>query len=272
MRSKKQLGKLAIILSSILLIISSLNNIIILEEREPVQNDVPDKNNENNNLISPKSSGAWIYKSIYIDDGPFGCGNGSWNYCATTYPWCSDKGSYYLIENITLIPGGSGTGILIAKSSVSFRIENCTILQKNTGIKFESVSNGKISNCYAAGSVAAGHNLGGLCGTNEHSTIINCFAASSVAGSHALGGLCGTNDQGTISNCYATGRVSGASTVTGFSEKVTQTEEGIEEQIRLRKEAREKKDFLTADNIRKELAAKGIILEDRPDGTTRWKR
>ncbi|MDH4193458.1 MAG: cysteine--tRNA ligase [Nitrospirota bacterium] len=68
------------------------------------------------------------------------------------------------------------------------------------------------------------------------------------------------------------GRVSGASTVTGFSEKVTQTEEWIEEQIRLRKEAREKKDFLTADNIRKELAAKGIILEDRLDGTTRWKR
>jgi cysteinyl-tRNA synthetase len=46
----------------------------------------------------------------------------------------------------------------------------------------------------------------------------------------------------------------------------------IEENIRLRKEAREKKDFLTADNIRKDLAAKGIILEDRPDGTTRWKR
>jgi cysteinyl-tRNA synthetase len=46
----------------------------------------------------------------------------------------------------------------------------------------------------------------------------------------------------------------------------------IEIEIRLRKEARDRKDFLTADNIRKDLAAKGIILEDRPDGTTRWKR
>jgi cysteinyl-tRNA synthetase len=46
----------------------------------------------------------------------------------------------------------------------------------------------------------------------------------------------------------------------------------IEEKIHLRNEARAQKDFLTADNIRKELAAKGIILEDRPDGTTRWKR
>ncbi len=46
----------------------------------------------------------------------------------------------------------------------------------------------------------------------------------------------------------------------------------IEGQIRLRNEARAKKDFSTADQIRKELADQGIILEDRPDGTTRWKR
>jgi cysteinyl-tRNA synthetase len=46
----------------------------------------------------------------------------------------------------------------------------------------------------------------------------------------------------------------------------------IEEQIRLRKKARENKDFAKADQIRKALADNGIILEDRPDGTTRWKR
>ena len=46
----------------------------------------------------------------------------------------------------------------------------------------------------------------------------------------------------------------------------------IEEQIELRNEARAKKDFATADTIRKELGEQGIILEDRPDGTTRWKR
>jgi cysteinyl-tRNA synthetase len=46
----------------------------------------------------------------------------------------------------------------------------------------------------------------------------------------------------------------------------------IEEQIRLRKKARENKDFSKADQIRKALADNGIILEDRPDGTTRWKR
>ena len=44
------------------------------------------------------------------------------------------------------------------------------------------------------------------------------------------------------------------------------------DQIQLRNEARANKDFLTSDTIRKELADQGIILEDRPDGTTRWKR
>jgi cysteinyl-tRNA synthetase len=46
----------------------------------------------------------------------------------------------------------------------------------------------------------------------------------------------------------------------------------IEQKIQLRNEARARKDFTVADTIRKELAEQGIILEDRPDGTTRWKR
>jgi cysteinyl-tRNA synthetase len=46
----------------------------------------------------------------------------------------------------------------------------------------------------------------------------------------------------------------------------------IERQVAERNEARRNKDFARADAIRKELAVKGITLEDRPDGTTRWKR
>lgn len=53
---------------------------------------------------------------------------------------------------------------------------------------------------------------------------------------------------------------------------VGSTDKWIEEKICLRNEARAQKDFSTADTIRKELADQGIILEDRPDGTTRWKR
>ena len=50
------------------------------------------------------------------------------------------------------------------------------------------------------------------------------------------------------------------------------TDEWIQEQIRQRTEARARKDFAAADHIREALAAKGILLEDRPDGSTRWKR
>ncbi|MBT5674339.1 MAG: cysteine--tRNA ligase [Rhodospirillaceae bacterium] len=46
----------------------------------------------------------------------------------------------------------------------------------------------------------------------------------------------------------------------------------IEAQIALRLAARKAKDFAAADNIRDALAENGIILEDRPDGSTDWRR
>jgi cysteinyl-tRNA synthetase len=46
----------------------------------------------------------------------------------------------------------------------------------------------------------------------------------------------------------------------------------IEAKLFERNEARKRKDFAKADEIRKALAAQGIIIEDRPDGTSRWKR
>ncbi len=46
----------------------------------------------------------------------------------------------------------------------------------------------------------------------------------------------------------------------------------IESLLRERNEARSRKDFPKADAIRKRLAEHGVIIEDRPDGTSRWKR
>jgi cysteinyl-tRNA synthetase len=49
-------------------------------------------------------------------------------------------------------------------------------------------------------------------------------------------------------------------------------DEEIERKLAERNEARRRKDFARADEIRAELASLGIIIEDRPDGTSRWKR
>ena len=46
----------------------------------------------------------------------------------------------------------------------------------------------------------------------------------------------------------------------------------IQQKIDERNEARKRKDFKRADEIRAELAALGITIEDKPDGTSRWKR
>jgi cysteinyl-tRNA synthetase len=49
-------------------------------------------------------------------------------------------------------------------------------------------------------------------------------------------------------------------------------EQRIEEQIGLRAAARRQRRFAEADKIRAALASEGILLEDRPDGTTTWWR
>ena len=49
-------------------------------------------------------------------------------------------------------------------------------------------------------------------------------------------------------------------------------ERRIEEQIALRATARRQRRFAEADKIRAGLATEGIILEDKPDGTTAWWR
>jgi cysteinyl-tRNA synthetase len=46
----------------------------------------------------------------------------------------------------------------------------------------------------------------------------------------------------------------------------------IEQLIAERLDAKKKKNFARADEIRKSLASHGIVIEDKPDGTSRWKR
>jgi len=50
------------------------------------------------------------------------------------------------------------------------------------------------------------------------------------------------------------------------------SDEPIEQQIQARIDAKKAKDWGLADKIRNDLKSQGIILEDSPDGTTRWRR
>jgi cysteinyl-tRNA synthetase len=46
----------------------------------------------------------------------------------------------------------------------------------------------------------------------------------------------------------------------------------IDQRVAERDAAKKRRDFATADRIRKELADRGILIEDRRDGSVRWKR
>lgn len=62
--------------------------------------------------------------------------------------------------------------------------------------------------------------------------------------------------------------------LTGFPATVVSgiSEEKIDQQIQARLDAKKAKDWATADRIRDELKQQGVILEDKPDGTTEWRR
>ncbi len=95
---------------------------------------------------------------------------------------------------------------------------------------------GMITGCYAAGSVAGTHEVGGFIGGNN-GTIANCGTSSEVAGQTYVGGFAGQNGfnsppggsgrlimynvytvvhSGRISNCYAGGSVVGEESVGGL--------------------------------------------------------
>ena len=52
---------------------------------------------------------------------------------------------------------------------------------------------------------------------------------------------------------------------------VSLSEADIQAQIQARAQAKKDRDFASADRIRQELAAQGVVLKDSPNGTT-WER
>jgi cysteinyl-tRNA synthetase len=58
----------------------------------------------------------------------------------------------------------------------------------------------------------------------------------------------------------------------GYGDSGALSDADVKKLVAERQDARKRKDFAASDRIRKELADRGIILEDSRDGTVRWKR
>ncbi len=58
----------------------------------------------------------------------------------------------------------------------------------------------------------------------------------------------------------------------GYADASAIADADVEKLVAERQDARKRRDFATSDRVRKELADRGIILEDSKDGTVRWKR
>jgi parallel beta-helix repeat protein len=130
---------------------------------------------------------------------------------------CSGEGTYsnpYIIENLVINAGGSGSCIFIENSNVYFRITNCTVynsdpywLEQEAGIKLSNVHNGELSNntCtsnYHGFDVNNGNNLiisGNIINYNQDgirfrycvsSTIVgNCVEFNNDRNHRGLGGI-----------------------------------------------------------------------------------
>jgi DNA-binding MarR family transcriptional regulator len=140
----------------------------------------------------------------------------------------------------------------IAGSCMGGLISNCTFTGTVSGsgnyVGGLAASSGDLIDCYTAGTVTGGEQVGGLVGYNwkghisasasscavsgtlcvgglvgwASGTIDGCYSTGKVSGMGEVGGLVGNNtngngNQGTISDCFSTGAVSGQSRVGGFA-------------------------------------------------------
>jgi len=89
-----------------------------------------------------------VQEPISIDDATTGVGAHNWTW-AVSQSWCSGSGTWndpYIIENLKICGFGTGYGIYICNSNVSFIIQDCLIYNSNAGIYLEEVNNSRLIN------------------------------------------------------------------------------------------------------------------------------
>jgi len=90
----------------------------------------------------------------------------------------------------------------------------------------------------------------------------------------AVGSASGTSKAEAVGTSISVGYVNATeeNDTLSASATSTHTETSIQNLITARTAAKKSKNWKEADRIREELKAQGILLEDRPDGTTDWRR
>ncbi len=76
----------------------------------------------------------------------------------------------------------------------------------------------------------------------------------------------------TVGKAKTIGQVTESDTALPITVRSPMTDAEIEKSLQERDEARRQKNFKRADEIRQFLATRSIVIEDKPDGTSRWKR
>ncbi len=100
-----------------------------------------------------------IYSNLSIDNANGPWGTFTWEEVVQYVPWIGSDGSWsdpYVIEDLNIDAGGSGSGIAISNSkNYYFIIKNCTVTHtgNNPGIQLSNTNNGTLTNndCSANG-------------------------------------------------------------------------------------------------------------------------
>jgi len=127
----------------------------------------------------------------------------------------------YSNGNISCMNRSGALGGLIGENhggSITHCYSDCNVSgEQGDGIQSQHLGglvgnnwfSGRISSCYATGTVSGDYMVGGLVGSNLQADISNCYATGSVSGSLRVGGLCGFNGKfSKIVNCFSVGRIS----------------------------------------------------------------
>ena len=139
---------------------------------------------QKSNIVNPKASGGYSETFIHID----GSIANNWSWTAGNESWCYGEGTWenpYIIENVTVNCGGTGSGILIENSDTDyFIIRNCTVYNSGSGLGSAGINLDNTNNGVLTTNNCSNNNAGGIILFNDcdNNTISGNTANNNSAG------------------------------------------------------------------------------------------